>query len=122
AKRCFTGSPIELHLLPDKIEPGEIDGEASDDDDIEPERAEREALLIAGRIREMIDARTQVIDKTADGEPQPRAIRYGDIVLLLRSMKFKSDQYAEVLRRSGIPVHSESGTGFFESMEVRDVL
>src|SRR6185295_16550607 len=43
-------------------------------------------------------------------------------VILLRSMKFKADQYAEVLRRSGIPVHSESGSGFFESMEVRDVL
>ncbi|MEO6436327.1 MAG: 3'-5' exonuclease, partial [Tepidisphaeraceae bacterium] len=32
------------------------------------------------------------------------------------------DDYAEVLRRSLIPVHSESGTGYFESMEVNDVL
>ncbi len=37
-------------------------------------------------------------------------------------MRYKADQFAEILRGSGIPVHSESGTGYFDSMEVRDVL
>jgi ATP-dependent helicase/nuclease subunit A len=90
-------------------------------------------VLIARRIREMIGTSQdgnggtrrpiQVVERDrASGELTPRDIRFGDVVILLRSMKFKADQYADVLRQSGIPVHSESGTGFFESMEVRDVL
>jgi ATP-dependent helicase/nuclease subunit A len=51
-----------------------------------------------------------------------RPIAYGDIVILLRSMRFKGDDYADLLRRSGIPVHSESSTGYFDSMEVMDML
>jgi ATP-dependent helicase/nuclease subunit A len=37
-------------------------------------------------------------------------------------MRYKADQYAEILRSAGIAVHSESATGYFESMEVRDML
>jgi ATP-dependent helicase/nuclease subunit A len=51
-----------------------------------------------------------------------REIQYRDMVILLRSLKVKADQFAEQLRAAGVPVHSESGTGFFESMEVRDTL
>ena len=51
-----------------------------------------------------------------------RDIQHRDIVILLRSMKVKADQFAEQLRLAGVPVHSDSGTGFFESMEVRDIL
>src|SRR5207247_3467492 len=49
-------------------------------------------------------------------------IRYSDMAILLRSLRVKADQFAEQLRLAGIPVHSESGIGFFESMEVRDIL
>ena len=44
------------------------------------------------------------------------------MVILLRSMRVKADQFADQLRAAGVPVHSDSGTGFFESMEVRDIL
>jgi ATP-dependent exoDNAse (exonuclease V) beta subunit len=51
-----------------------------------------------------------------------RPLRFSDCVILLRSMKFKADRYAGVLRRHGIPVHSESGSGYFDSTEIGDVL
>jgi ATP-dependent helicase/nuclease subunit A len=60
-----------------------------------------------------------VFDKSSGGM---REIKYRDMVILLRSMKVKADQFADQLRLAGIPVHSDSGTGFFESMEIRDVL
>src|SRR5439155_11867398 len=63
-----------------------------------------------------------VMERGEGGAMTPRKIRYRDIVVLLRAVKFKADDYAEVLRRSGIPVHTASGTGYFESMEVRDIL
>lgn len=120
---CFTGAPIELHLLPPKpAEEADEPIEACDDDELD--RNEREAVLIARRIAEIVGggagcAPMQVVD--ADSGLY-RPIRYGDIVILLRSMRRKGDDYAEILRRSGIPVHNESGSGYFDSMEVNDIL
>src|SRR5207237_391596 len=51
-----------------------------------------------------------------------RDVRYGDIAILLRTRKFKIEQYADVLRKSGIPVVAEGGSGFFSATEVLDVL
>ena len=82
--------------MPQEVEPAEGEDE-------EPERAEREAMLIAQRVRELVDAKTQVRERDAKGILKPRDIRFGDIVLLLRSMKFKCDQFAaaEQIRRPG---------------------
>jgi ATP-dependent helicase/nuclease subunit A len=126
---CFTGSPIELHLLPldasaphDDGEPGAlspVDEEALD-------RTEREALLIARRILAITgrdgSPAMHVMEKGFDGSLSPRPVKLSDIVILLRSMRYKADQCADILRAAGIPVHSESGTGYFDSMEVRDIL
>ena len=96
---------------------------ASHDDATEDlDRTEREAAFIAQKISRLIQSGVNVAEKTADGSLKLRPIQYRDIVILLRSMKFKSEQCARILRDSGIPVHSESGTGFFGAMEIRDML
>jgi ATP-dependent helicase/nuclease subunit A len=127
----FRGAPIELHVLPmhASTSTDHHGDEAGEDETDPPDRTAREAVLIARRIAEMMGTGQggagqpmQVMERNAAGELTPRDIGYGDIVILLRSMKFKADRYADALRQSGIPVHSESGTGYFESMEVRDVL
>ena len=124
----FTGAPIELHLLPKKLDftGSDESAEPCDDDDADLDRAEREALLVARRIRQLLGhdggPPTCVMEHAPDGTTRPRPIKYGDIVILLRSMKHKADEYAEVLGAAGIPVHSESSTGYFDSMEVRDLL
>jgi ATP-dependent helicase/nuclease subunit A len=136
---CFRGAPIELHLLPKKLDAQRDDppdrpapeseadcdtAPADDGDDLD--RAEREALLVARRIREMMRLEGRppmcVSETGPDGAARYRPMRYGDMVILLRSMKHKADEYAEVLEAAGIPVHSESSTGYFESTEVRDML
>jgi ATP-dependent helicase/nuclease subunit A len=124
-QNCFHGSPIEMHLLPAELESDEE--EAPDcADELELDRSEREAVLIAQRIRKLtgLDGSPAmcVTEKTASGKLKSRPIRFGDIVILLRSIRYKSEQYADVLRRAGIPVHSQSGTGYFDSTEVRDML
>jgi ATP-dependent helicase/nuclease subunit A len=129
---AFKGSPIEMHLLPKDPNVGnggsEDDGDdGSGDDDTGPfelDRTEREASLLAQRIFELTgkfggQPAARVFDR---GTETYRPIRFGDIVILLRSMRFKADQFAEVLRRAGIPVHSQSATGYFEATEVNDVL
>ncbi len=118
----FAGAPVEFHLLPKEITD---EAEPAGVDDIEPDRTAREAMLIAQLIRKMTgddgSPPMNVMEKSDDGM-KPRPIRYGDIVVLLRAMRFKGDDYAEVLRAAGIPVHSATGTGYFDSMEVRDML
>ncbi|HSI36435.1 MAG TPA: helicase-exonuclease AddAB subunit AddA [Tepidisphaeraceae bacterium] len=129
----FPGAPIELHLLPDDLSAdddhaGESDPASTDEDELG--RAEREAAFVAVRIRELlgIDAvgnqvgpRMQVMEKGPDGAFVPRPMRFGDVVVLLRSMRVKSDQYASILRSAGIPAYRDGGAGYFDSMEVRDV-
>lgn len=125
-ERSFAGAPIELHLLP-ADQPGEgNEAAAVASDAIELDRSEREALLVAQRIRQLTGSDGTppmwVVEKDAAGEMRPRQIRFGDIVILLRSVRYKSQQYADILRRCGIPVHAQSGTGYFESTEIRDML
>ena len=125
ATACFSGAPIELHLLPDKLdaasEPADSDTSPASSEDDELERSEREALLVARRIEEMMGQhgcpRMHVSDKG-----MLRPIEYRDIVILLRATRYHSDEYADVLRRRNIPVYNASGGGYFDAMEIRDVL
>jgi ATP-dependent helicase/nuclease subunit A len=110
----FAGAPIELHLMP-KSAVGE--DEADDGETVELDRAQREAVLIGHRIREIVGQRT-VTDR--DGTTRPA--KHGDCVVLLRSTLFKGETFARQLRAMGVPVHTESKTGYFEATEVNDVL
>ncbi len=121
--RGFRGAPIELHLVA-KI--GDTD-QSEDDDGSEPDRTEREGILVARRIRQLMgmEPGTQpmlVADTGPDGSKMLRPIRFSDIVILLRTMKFKAEQFARMLADADVPVHADSVTGYFESMEVRDML
>jgi ATP-dependent helicase/nuclease subunit A len=115
------GPLVQLHLLPSPPAPPTAAAAVETDDAIEADRTEREAAFVADQIGKLIAAGTPVLDKKAE-PPQSRPARFGDIAILLRSMQFKADQFAEALRVAGIPVHSDSSTGFFDSMEVRDML
>lgn len=121
---CFSGAPIEMHLLPAELTDEESEAIETAEDELD--RSEREAVLVAQRIRKLMGLDGSipvcVAEKDASGQLKPRPIRLGDIVILLRSIRYKSEQFAEVLRRAGIPVHAQSGTGYFESTEIRDML
>jgi ATP-dependent helicase/nuclease subunit A len=149
---CFTGAPVELHLLPAKVDLSDASdngngiggGEAPAEPlpsragnhgsaeaspsqsapttsnaaaDLEQDRTLREATFVAKRIQQLMEMR--VVDKDSG---QLRPIGYGDIVVLLRSLQHKAEQFADVLRTHGIPVHADARGGFFESTEIRDML
>lgn len=71
-----------------------------------------EARVIADRIGELLETMTV---KDGDGE---RPVRYGDICILLRSVKGPAAAYADELNRRGIPAVSSAGNGFFDAPEV----
>ena len=79
---------------------------------------ETEAMMIARRIRELMD--TQKIYDRKRGEY--RDIRYGDIVILLRTYTGWAETFAEVLQGQGIPVYTVSRTGYFSAAEIQTLL
>lgn len=78
-----------------------------------------EAAYVARKIKEITNPETglKITEKGKDMRP----VRYGDIVILLRSMKDNSDIYREQLENNGIPVFAESKTGYYKTMEVMTI-
>jgi ATP-dependent helicase/nuclease subunit A len=126
---CFDGAPLEMHVLPADLKSDDHDDATTTPeppDEEELDRTEREATLVARRVRRLTGADgsppMQVTELDASGAFVHRPVAPRDIVILLRSMRYKAEQFAQVLRRFNIPVHAQSGTGYFESAEIRDML
>ncbi|HWL94392.1 MAG TPA: UvrD-helicase domain-containing protein, partial [Phycisphaerae bacterium] len=105
---------LELHVLDQKLERPEGEshraesGKSAEDveDPTDWERIEREAYVIAARIKELVAA----------------GRRFGDIAILLRSMKARIHLFARTLSRLGIPVFAETSGGLFDTLEIRQIL
>ncbi len=115
---CFSvGTPTEL-LLADtgKESVGQADPETAD-----YTSREIEAKMIAAKIQELTDpARGFGI---WDKEKQCyRLAEYRDMVILLRSISGWSQAFLNVLTQEGIPAYTETGTGYFDTIEVETVL
>ena len=82
------------------------------------EEKEREAMAVAGRIRELV-GRLPVTDAETK---KLRPARYSDIVILLRSPSGWDETFKKVLESCGIPVYITSRTGYFAATEVQAVL
>ena len=125
ASHHFPGGPIELHLLAKPPRGGGQDEGADEGPDAldDLDRTEREAMFVARRIHEMVNHNPPIeVCEKRDGELCSQPLRYKDIVILLRSRKVKAQQFSEQLQKAGIPVHADTGSGFFESIEIRDCL
>lgn len=98
----------ETYEEPDITGEGELSQE-------EKSLAQAEALAVASRIRELIAS-----DLTIGSET--RCADFGDIVILLRTMSGWSETFLEVLAEQGIPAYADTGTGYFQTPEIRKAL
>ena len=92
--------------------------ETEDTDQAELTDRELEAHAAVDCIRRVM-AEGKVWDREAGAF---RSVRYGDIVILLRSLTGWGDVYARVLNAAGIPAHTESRTGYFTTIEIQTLL
>lgn len=81
-------------------------------------KIELEARVIAERIKKIVNEE-YIYDKK---EKKFRKASYGDIVILLRTMRGYAENISEVLREYDIPVIITSQTGYFAAIEVQTVL
>lgn len=129
--------PAELFIL----EKPPADGTASDEygdetaeadsmpgggEEEELDTVQREARLLACRIREMVTgtedrpgAEFHVYDRKSGGY---RPVRYGDIVVLLRAARNSANTFLEEFRLAGIPAYANLETGYFAAVEVETML
>ncbi|MEG1992812.1 MAG: UvrD-helicase domain-containing protein, partial [Acetivibrio sp.] len=77
---------------------------------------EREAQGIVSKIKKMMEE-GHVFEKD-----HHRAIKYGDIVILLRSMRGWAEEFASILCDKGIPAYADTQTGYFSAIEVQEIL
>lgn len=87
---------------------------------------EREAALVARRIRDLVEGSSDrsgpafsVWDKKSRSY---RPLEYRDIVILLRATRGRSNVFIDVLQRSGVPAYAQVGTGYFSATEVELML
>ena len=111
------GTPTELLLVDTGAKAvGPSDGEFKD-----YTSREIEARLIASKIRELTDPESglSVWDKEKGCY---RRAEYGDMVILLRSLSGWTDSFLNVLTQEDIPAFADTGTGYFDTVEVETVL
>ncbi len=123
------GPTVECHVLAKGPVPGGGDESPASEDDspADWEAIEREALLIGRCISALTgtDGRSapmRIKERAGDPAAPPRKITCRDIVILLRAPRRKTDALLRVLRRMGVPAYADAGGGYFETVEVRDVL
>jgi len=109
---------VEFHIL------DEDEGREMRDEGRVVSSRQCQAAMIAQRIRQMVGADTgkpefQIYDKQQDTF---RDVQYSDIVVLMRSLAKKANDYVEVLRLAGVPVSCQATAGYFQATEISDVL
>ena len=83
---------------------------------------ELEARAVGAEIRRMMKEQLVKCDNSAQEGDGLRSVRYGDMVILLRSLGEWADIFVKVLGEMGIPVRATSGTGYFSALEVQTAL
>ena len=123
------GGEIEVHIL-DKSGTANIEEIIiSEDDEDKAEEEEDidaivlEAKIVSKRIKEFFSRdegkRFKVFDKDTN---EYRDVKYKDIVILLRATKNWSEIFLDELGGAGIPIYADTGSGYFESIEIRTIM
>lgn len=115
--------PIELLLIDQNNESKELPVEAAESetetvpsefDEVDLEKSQLEARVMAAKIKQLIANETKVYNPKTESY---RPIMYRDMVILLRSMTW-APQIMEEFKQQGIPIYANLSSGYFEATEV----
>ena len=110
---------VELHL---RLKKAAVDPGAETVEELaevlELEETDKEARLVALRLRELKAQQHPVWDETTE---RFRPVEWSDMALLLRSPANKAERYAKEFSRLNIPLLVQR-TGFYESVEISDLI
>ena len=115
-----TGGSVELNIVDKNYEETEEDiiEEQEDVDSVA-----LEGRIVARRIKELMSTKDENKFKVLDKETgRYREVKYKDIVILLRATKNWSESLLDELGAEGIPAYADTGSGYFESIEIRTII
>lgn len=93
------------------------------EDDKELKAPDLEAKAVGAEIRRLMREQLVKDERPEEGnESALRPLRYGDIVILLRSLGSVADTFVKTLNEMGIPTRATAGTGYFSAPEVQTAL
>lgn len=108
-------------LFQEADEEDEVQVGLEDEDDLDS--VQIEARMVGARIQELMNSKDgkefKVFDKNARGY---RPLEYRDIVILMRATSNWAPVFMEELNLLGIPVYADTGTGYFNTTEVKTVM
>lgn len=112
------GGEIEINIV-DKNYDEEIEVESEE----EIESVNLEGRIVARRIKDLMSSKDGKVFNVLDKETgEYRPLKYKDIVILLRATKNWSESLLDELGEEGIPVYADTGSGYFESIEIRTIM
>ena len=112
------GGEIEINIV-DKNYNEEIEVESEE----EIESVNLEGRIVARRIKDLMSSKDGKVFNVLDKETgEYRPLKYKDIVILLRATKNWSESLLDELGEEGIPVYADTGSGYFESIEIRTIM
>jgi ATP-dependent helicase/nuclease subunit A len=106
-----------LHLEQQRDENSSAD-ESDGDEPVNLETAEKDARLLAFRLKKLQADRHEIWD---DEEKKFRAVEWRDMAVLLRSPAGKSEIFAKQFEHAGVPLVIARG-GFYDQSEILDLL
>ena len=114
------GGKIELNILDKSTE---VEEEILIDEEEDLGAINLEARIVTNRIKELLSNKDGKVFKVLDkGTGEYRPVTYKDIVILLRATKNWSEVFLDELGAEGIPVYADTGSGYFESIEIRTIM
>lgn len=113
---------IELNIL-NKAGNKEYSDDELGEEEEDLDSIQLEARIIGKKINEIMNpedgSHYMVFDKDLG---KYRKIKYKDIVILLRATKNWAETFVDELGTYGIPVYADTGTGYFQTIEIRTIL
>ncbi len=82
---------------------------------------EREACLVAGRVKEMVEGVAPLLIWDKNTETY-RPVRFRDIAVLMRATTGLANQVLEAFARLGVPAYAHLSVGYFAAVEVETAL
>lgn len=113
-----SGGPVELHIIEKNSQSEEADEDLTEDEEEELDSIQVEGRFISRRIAELMDSNFMVWDKSIKSY---RRLQYKDFVILLRATREWAPVIAGELELMGIPVYTDAGMGYFDTVEIKTV-
>ena len=120
-ENSIIGGPIEVNIVNKNYD--NSDEEITEGDYEEIDSVNLEGRIVARKIKELMSTKDGKVFNVLDKETgEYRPVKYKDIVILLRATKNWSEILLDELGSEGIPVYADTGSGYFESIEIRTMM